>query len=90
MILVGGPAVNTLVEELASENKTWTADDYEEDTWVLDLVEGFSEDTHALVVAGYASQDTQAASNFISNYADNQDELAGETRVSMTTSASAQ
>jgi hypothetical protein len=88
MILVGGPAVNTLTEELAQDNKTWTADEYDEDTWVLDLVEGFSEDTHALVVAGHSAPDTRAASSFISNYADNADELAGETTVSMTTSAS--
>ncbi|PSG98526.1 MAG: hypothetical protein BRC29_00175 [Nanohaloarchaea archaeon SW_7_43_1] len=88
MILVGGPAVNSLTEELAQENKTWTRDNYDEDTWVLDLVDGFREGTHALVVAGHSADDTRAASSYISNYADNADELAGETTVNMTTSAS--
>ncbi|MFT4868278.1 MAG: hypothetical protein ACI9LV_000905, partial [Candidatus Nanohaloarchaea archaeon] len=90
LILVGGPAVNTLTEELAQDNKTWTQGEYEQDTWVLDLVEGFSEDTHALVVAGHSADDTRAASSFISNYADNAEDLAGETTVSMTTSSSSQ
>ena len=85
LIMVGGPAVNTLVSDLAEENKTWTADQYEEDTWVLDMVEGFSSDQHALVVAGYGAEDTRAASEFLANYQDNADELAGETRVSMET-----
>ncbi|PSH01735.1 MAG: hypothetical protein BRC27_01075, partial [Nanohaloarchaea archaeon SW_10_44_10] len=90
MILVGGPAVNSLTEELAQENKTWTRDQYDEDTWVLDLVDGFREGTHALVVAGHSADDTRAASSYISNYADHEDELAGETTVNMTTSSSSQ
>ncbi|MBC5792798.1 MAG: S-layer protein [Nanohaloarchaea archaeon] len=92
LILVGGPAVNTLTEELASANKTWTADQYSEGDYVLDLTDGFQNDdgNHALVVAGYGAEDTTAAANYLANYQDNMDEMDGETTLQKSTVSTSQ
>ena len=66
LILVGGPAANALVAELAAANKTHSMD-----TWMADLVgkyviqaveDAFAEGKTAIVVAGYEYAQTQAAS----------------------------
>jgi hypothetical protein len=88
MILVGGPAVNTLTAELADEGMTWNASQYEsnQDVGVLDLVNGaFSEGNSALVVAGHQADDTRAAAEFISNYQEHSEDLADQTTVQVST-----
>lgn len=79
MILVGGPAVNTLVGELAADGQTWTEDQWSEnhqDQALLQLVEGaFGDGNHALIVAGWGAEDTSAAARYLSNYGEHQDAL---------------
>ena len=86
LILVGGPAANSLVEELANNNKTWSTSDYTEGEGLLQLVpEAFNEDHDALVVAGYTGEDTRQAGEFLSNYEQNSEALAGQSQVSIST-----
>ncbi len=85
-ILVGGPAVNALTDELAQDDKTWTGDDYEEGDQLVQLVEdSFAEGVHSLVVSGYSGEDTRAAANYISNYGDHSEELSGQSQVNLQT-----
>lgn len=86
LILVRGPAVNDLTAELASENMTWSGDQYSEGDAVLDLVSNaFSEGHHALVVAGYAGEDTRMAANYLADYTEHEDALAGKTTLNVGT-----
>lgn len=86
LILVGGPAVNDLTAELADGNKTWTGDQYSEGDAVLDLVHNaFSDGHHALVVAGYAGEDTRMAANYLADYTDHSEDLAGQTTLNVGT-----
>jgi len=72
LILVGGPAVNTLVKELGDAGKTQTRDWYVsqgEGTAIVDLVaDAFASGKSALVVAGYSAADTRAATSMLQNY----------------------
>jgi len=91
LVLVGGPAVNSLTQELAQEGKTMTADEYEEGQYTVQLVEdAFTEGNDALVVAGYAASDTRAASSYLANYMDNSGELSGQMEVTKTTVSTSQ
>ena len=88
LILVGGPAVNNLVSELASANKTWTGDQYSEGDQLIQLVEdAFTDGNSALVVAGYSGEDTRAAANYVADYANNDmsDEDFDATQVNLAT-----
>ncbi|MFB6208763.1 MAG: S-layer protein [Candidatus Nanohaloarchaea archaeon] len=89
LILVGGPAVNTLVAELANQNMTWSGDQYSQNQYLLDLTEGFDGDggSKALVVAGYGKADTRAAASYLSNYQDHSSEMAGKSTLTKTTAA---
>jgi hypothetical protein len=81
MILVGGPAVNDIVVELANADKTKTRDwfiEQGEGTAILDLVEdAFTTSKSALVAAGYSCSDTQAATNVLFKYDSNSATLVG-------------
>jgi len=72
LILVGGPAVNTLVAELATAGKTRDVTWYRSQgagTALVDLVENaFSSGRSALVVAGHSAADTRAATSRVQNY----------------------
>ncbi len=72
LILVGGPAVNTLVAELATAGKTRDVTWYRSQgagTALVDLVEyAFSSGRSALVVAGHSAADTRAATSRVQNY----------------------
>jgi len=72
LILVGGPAVNTLVAELATAAKTKDVAWYRSQgagTALVDLVENaFTSGRSALVVAGHSAADTRSASSRIQNY----------------------
>jgi len=86
MILVGGPAVNDLTQELAQANQTMERREYEENQAIIQLVEGaFSEGNDALIVAGHSGEDTQEASTFLSNYDENSDRLSGQSQVNLET-----
>ena len=65
LILVGGPAINSLVAELADEGKTLTLDqwrsDYVNKAIVQVVDDAFANGEVALVVAGYSAQDTRNA-----------------------------
>jgi hypothetical protein len=84
MILVGGPAVNTLVVELANDDKTMAREWYVEQgegTALIDMIEdAFTTGKSALVAAGYSWSDTQDATNVLFKYDSNADKLTG-TRV---------
>lgn len=91
VILVGGPAINDLTAELATENQTWDADEWQtgghEGTSLLQLTEGFDGEggNKALVVAGHAAEDTRTAAEYLSNYGDHSDALSGESNVTIST-----
>ena len=72
LILVGGPAVNTLVAELATAGKTRDTAWYRSQgagTALVDLVENaFTSGRTALVVAGHSAADTRSATSRIQNY----------------------
>jgi hypothetical protein len=72
LILVGGPAVNKLVAELATGGKTKARDWYVAQgagTALIDLVaDAFATGKSALVVAGYGAEDTRAATSALQNY----------------------
>ncbi len=77
VILVGGPAVNDLVEELANAGKTMSVDDWREEvngtrTWehraIVDLIEDAFNNQTALVVAGYGGEDTLKAARLLAGY----------------------
>lgn len=68
MVLVGGPAVNTLVQELADEDKTQEAADYDEGQAIIQHIpDAISEGNDALVVAGHSGQDTRNAASALVN-----------------------
>ncbi|MBI2076682.1 MAG: S-layer protein [Candidatus Aenigmarchaeota archaeon] len=85
LILVGGPAVNSLVAELAAANKTKDVAWYRAQgagTALLDLVEpGFGTGKVALVVAGYAAADTRAVASKVQDFGSQKDAFAGKKRV---------
>lgn len=82
LILVGGPAVNTLVSDLASQGETWTTQEWRtqhQGEALIQLVENaFSQGNHALIVAGHSADDTRAAARYISNYGAHQSTLKGK------------
>ncbi len=78
LVLVGGPAVNTLTEELYDAGDI-DLDDVEDEQSgaVLQTVENaFADGQHALVVAGYAADDTRNAALYIGQYGTHADALA--------------
>jgi hypothetical protein len=72
LILVGGPAVNDLVKELADGSKTKNRDWYVAQgagTALIELVaDAFTTGKSALVVAGFNAADTRAATSALQNY----------------------
>ncbi len=71
-VLVGGPAVNTLVSELAAAGKTWDTAKYRTEgagTAIVQLVESaFTSGKSALVVAGHSASDTRTVSGVMQNF----------------------
>ena len=86
LILIGGPAVNTLVAELATAGKTKARADYGAKGvgyYIVDLVkDAFTTGKVALVVAGYEASETRTATALMQKYDDtaNAALLAGKTR----------
>jgi hypothetical protein len=72
LILVGGPAVNTLVAELADGAKTKDRAWYVAQgagTAIIDLVaDAFTSGKSALVIAGHSADDTRAAAKIMQTY----------------------
>jgi len=85
LILVGGPAVNSLVEELAQQDLTPTAEEYEQNTALVQSVPSAFENNDALIVAGNEAPDTDQAAEFLSNYEQNQDRLEGRQNITLNT-----
>ncbi|MFB6214096.1 MAG: S-layer protein, partial [Candidatus Nanohaloarchaea archaeon] len=91
LILVGGPVVNSLVQELADAGKTQAASEYSDGQAIVQQIDNaFSQGNDALVVAGQSGQDTREAANFLANYESNQDRMAGTDKVTLTTAQSMQ
>lgn len=87
MILVGGPQVNELTKELAENGDIPGHEEFEQDEAVIKLVEdAFQEDQNALIVAGYSSQATMDAANFLAEYHENEERLEGEQKIRIDTS----
>ena len=82
LILVGGPAVNSLVAELAAAGKTWGRDQYIAQgagTSILNLVENaFTTGKSALVVAGHSAADTRASATVLQQFDTHKTELTGK------------
>ncbi|MBW6451571.1 MAG: S-layer protein [DPANN group archaeon] len=94
LILVGGPAVNTLVAELAADGKAMAATDWraEDETGVrinkdkakIQIVDNaFGDGSVALIVAGYSAVDTGNAAYVLQNYNTFSSALAGKTEVTV-------
>jgi coenzyme F420-reducing hydrogenase delta subunit len=47
--------------------------------------DAFAEGQDAVVVAGYSGEDTRQAANYLANYADNSEDLAGQETVELST-----
>ncbi|MFP4038877.1 MAG: S-layer protein, partial [Candidatus Nanohaloarchaea archaeon] len=85
LILVGGPNVNSLVQELVDDNQTMDSSEYTEGEGMVQMVDGFSEGQSALVVAGHSGEDTRAAGEFLADYRNNEADLEGESEVAIST-----
>ncbi|MBY6294115.1 S-layer protein [Nanohaloarchaea archaeon H01] len=86
LVLVGGPAVNSVVGELVEANETMAGSEYTEGQGMLQLVEdAFTEGHDALIVAGHSGEDTRAAGEFLVNHDENSDALEGSTQVTVNT-----
>ncbi|MBI2580122.1 MAG: S-layer protein [Candidatus Aenigmarchaeota archaeon] len=85
IILVGGPAVNSLVRELATAAKTKDTQWYLDQgpgTTLVDLVsDAFTTGKSVLVVAGYNADDTRTGTGVLQNYDAHASELASKNRV---------
>ena len=80
LVLVGGPAVNTLVADLADEHDdVWTQDEWldegEGQAHLQTVEDAFEEGQHALIVAGHSADDTRGAAAYLAKYGDHADEL---------------
>jgi hypothetical protein len=85
LILVGGPSVNSLVQELVDDGQTMAASEYTEGEGMIQMVDGWSSGNSALVVAGHSGEDTRAAGEFLANYRDHQSDLEGQDQVTIST-----
>ncbi|MDY6768821.1 MAG: S-layer protein, partial [Candidatus Nanohaloarchaea archaeon] len=89
LILVGGPAVNQLVADLAQDNQdVWTAQQWRQQSSSgnarINLVnDAFTSGQDALIVAGFSASDTRGAARYIANYEANQAALQGKNTVSL-------
>ncbi len=91
LVLVGGPAVNALVAELAAaklaDNTTKTKDvqwyrSNGQGTALVDLVsDAFATGKAALVVAGYSAADTRTVTSIVQDFGAHASEFAGKSRV---------
>ncbi len=95
LILVGGPAINSLVAELADAGKTLTLDqwrtDYVNKAIVQVVEDAFASGKTALIVAGYEAADTRnAAAKLLSGELDNKEAavISGDTVEDLTLEAS--
>ena len=87
LVLVGGPAANSLTQDLVDQNQTMPAGDYTSGQGMIQMVDGFSEGNSALVVAGATGEDTRTAAEFLADYRNNQDALEGNSEVTIETSS---
>jgi hypothetical protein len=85
LILVGGPSVNSLVQELVDDGQTMAASEYTEGEGMIQMVDGWSSGNSALVVAGHSGEDTRAAGEFLANYRDHASDLEGQDQVTIST-----
>lgn len=87
LVLVGGPAVNMLVAELATATKTKDVAWYREQgagTAIVDLVDdAFTTGKVAMVVAGYEADDTRAAAKILQDYETYASQFAGKNTVTI-------
>ncbi|MFB6265710.1 MAG: hypothetical protein ABEI07_01355, partial [Candidatus Nanohaloarchaea archaeon] len=79
-----GPAVNQLVADLAQQGDTMTAQQYQQDQAIIQLVNNAFSQKEALIVAGYAAEDTRAAARYLSNYEQHQSQFQGKQKVTLT------
>lgn len=78
LILVGGPAVNTLVADLVNEGAVDLSklEGQSSGALVQGVSDAFAEGQDALVVAGVKAADTRSASQYVANYASHQERLS--------------
>ena len=78
---------SVLTQGLVEENQTMAASEYTEGQGMIQMVDGWSEGQQALVVAGYSGEDTRNAAEFLADYRNNEDSLAGNSEVTIETSS---
>ena len=83
MVLVGGPSVNDLVEDLAGDDLTWSADEYNDGEGLLQSISTDAYD--ALLVSGESAEDTRAAGEYLVNYEENSEQLEGSSQLRIST-----
>jgi hypothetical protein len=78
LILVGGPAVNSLVQTLSDEGSVDLSDvaNAQSGAVIQGVSDAFASGQHALVVAGYSASDTRSAAEYLSNYGDHEQAMA--------------
>lgn len=85
LILVGGPYVNTLVNDLASAAKTWTRAQWDAQgagTAIVQLVnDAFVSGRSALVVSGFTAADTRTVTTVLQNFEEHKSTFAGKNLV---------
>jgi hypothetical protein len=85
IVLLGGPNVNQLTNELAAAGSTKTASEFEMDRAYVDLVEDAFNSMTALVIAGYAGPDTRKAAQVVASQVLGQDMGLTGTSVTLNT-----
>jgi len=83
MVLVGGPSVNDLVEDLAGDDLTWSTDEYNDGEGLLQSISTDAYD--ALLVSGESAEDTRAAGEYLVNYEENSEQLEGSSQLRIST-----
>ncbi len=72
MILIGNPAVNSLVKVLADDGKTWTREKYIQEgygTAIVQIVnDAFVQGKTFLILSGHSSSDVRTAANIFNQY----------------------
>lgn len=78
LVLVGGPAVNTLVSDLVDSGDVNMPELEGQSSGALvsTVDDAFADGQHAMVVAGVGASDTRQASEYLANYASHEQALA--------------
>jgi hypothetical protein len=88
LVLIGSPSINPLTEELASEGRAWSQEDWSnrENTARLNLVkDAFSQGSDAVIISGYTDSDMKTGLNFFEGImsGENKEKVEGEDKITI-------